>query len=148
MIGDGHTNLYPTRDPKVGFRALPIKLYFFKNGLFVRAAKTEQAALVGVRVVNIGELSAEQAYSKVRDLIGRDDEMHALFFAPHLLVMPEVLQALGMSSDAEKARLTVEKNGKRQTVELRSQPAHLSFNRSRSDTNPVGLTRRFRLGLI
>lgn len=119
MVNDGHTNLYPTRDPKVGFRVLPIKLYFFKDGLFVRAAKKEHAALVGARVVKIGDLSVDQAYSKVRDLIGRDNEMDALFFAPHLLVMPEILQALGMSSDMESTRLTIEKNGKQQTVELR-----------------------------
>jgi tetratricopeptide (TPR) repeat protein len=126
MVGDGHTNLYPTRDPKVGFRALPVKLYFFKDGLFVRAAEKEQAALVGARVVKIGDLTAEQAYSKVRDLIGRDNEMDVLFFAPHLLVMPEVLQALGMSSSTENVRLAIEKNGKQQTVELRpSGPAEM-----------------------
>lgn len=118
MVDDGHTNLYPTRDPKVGFRVLPIKLYFFKDGLFVRSAKKEQANLVGARVLKIGDATAEQAYSKVRELIGRDNEMDVLFFAPHLLVMPEVLQALGMSSDTEKARLTFEKNGKQQTVTL------------------------------
>jgi C-terminal processing protease CtpA/Prc len=119
MVGDGHTNLYSTRDPKVGFRVLPVKLYFFKDGLFVRAAKKEQAVLVGARVVKIGDATAEQAYSKVRELIGRDNEMDVLFFAPHLLVMPEILQALGMSSDTESARLTIERNGKQQTVELR-----------------------------
>jgi C-terminal processing protease CtpA/Prc len=119
MVGDGHTNLYPTRDPKVGFRVLPVKLYFFKDGLFVRSAKKEQSALLGARVVKIGDATAEQAYSKVRELIGRDNEMDVLFFAPHLLVMPEILQALGMSSDTESARLTIERNGKQQTVELR-----------------------------
>src|SRR5690349_15412091 len=33
MVGDGHTNIAPTRDPKIGFHALPIKLYLFKDGL-------------------------------------------------------------------------------------------------------------------
>jgi tetratricopeptide (TPR) repeat protein len=118
MVGDGHTNLYPTRDPKVGFRVLPVKLYFFKDGLFVRAAKKEQADLVGARVIKIGDLTSEQALSKVGELIGRDNEMDVLFFAPHLLVMPEILQALDMSGSADNARFTVEKNGKRQTVTL------------------------------
>jgi hypothetical protein len=36
MVGDGHTNIYPSRDAKIGFQAFPIKLYFFKDGLFVR----------------------------------------------------------------------------------------------------------------
>jgi tetratricopeptide (TPR) repeat protein len=119
MVDDGHTNLYPTRDPKVGFRVLPVKLYFFKDGLFVRSAKKEHVALVGARIVKIGDSNTEQALSKVRELIGRDNEMDVLFFAPHLLVMPEILQALGISSSADNARLTIEKNGKQQTVELR-----------------------------
>src|SRR5258708_36265137 len=38
MVGDGHSNIAPTRDPQIGFRTYPIKLYFFKEGLFVRAA--------------------------------------------------------------------------------------------------------------
>src|SRR5205085_8271827 len=32
MVHDGHTNVYPTRDPKIGFRAFPLKMYFFKDG--------------------------------------------------------------------------------------------------------------------
>src|SRR5262245_55557043 len=27
-VGDGHTNIAPTRDPKIGFHMLPIKLYY------------------------------------------------------------------------------------------------------------------------
>ncbi len=38
MIGDGHTNIAPTRDPKIGFRAYPVKFYLFQDGLYVRAA--------------------------------------------------------------------------------------------------------------
>src|SRR5215472_143347 len=58
MIGDGHTNIYPTRDPKIGFHTLPVKFYIFKDGLFIRAAKREQADLVGARVLKIGNFSA------------------------------------------------------------------------------------------
>ena len=59
MVDDGHTNIYPTRDTKIGFRALPVKLYLFKDGLFVRAAEREHAALVGARVIKIGNFSVE-----------------------------------------------------------------------------------------
>lgn len=126
MIGDGHTNLYPTRDPKVGFRVLPVKLYLFSDGLFVRAAKKEFASLVGARVVMIGDYTAEQAVSKVGKIIGQDNEMGAKFFAPHLLVMPGVLQALDMSGSTESASFMVEKDGKRQTVMLtQTDPAEM-----------------------
>jgi hypothetical protein len=61
--------------------------------LFVRAAKKEQADLVGARVIKIGDSNTEQALSKVGELIGRDNEMGVLFFPPHLLVIPEIWQA-------------------------------------------------------
>jgi tetratricopeptide (TPR) repeat protein len=119
MIGDGHTNLYPTRDAKVGFHILPVKLYLFSDGLFIRAAKKEQADLVGARIIKIGNLTAQQAVAKAGALVGSDNEWDAKYFAPQLLVMPEILHALGMSNDTGSASFTLEKNGKQQTVLLK-----------------------------
>ena len=118
MVSDGHTNVAPTRDPKIGFRALPIKLYFFADGLFIRAATREHAAIIGTRVVRIGKLPVDQAYNAVREIIGRDNEMDVKFFAPHLLVMPEVLQALGISDDLEKVSFTIENRDQQATFDL------------------------------
>ena len=120
MVGDGHTNVAPTRDPKIGFRQLPVKLYLFKDGLFVRAAERAHAELVGARVVKIGTADADEAVARAREIIGRDNEMDVKFFAPHLLVQPEVLHALGLGEDTEAARLTVEQGGKRREVVLRA----------------------------
>src|SRR5215213_4809047 len=50
LVGDGHTNIAPTRDSAIGFRTLPVKLYFFKDGLFVRAADRQYADLAGAKV--------------------------------------------------------------------------------------------------
>lgn len=119
MVGDGHTNVAPTRDPQIGFRAFPLALYFFEDGLYVRAAQQQYRDLVGARVVGIGPYSTAQAYAAVREIIGRDNEQNALFFAPHLLVMPEILDALGMGEGPDRARLIVEQDGKRRVVDLR-----------------------------
>jgi hypothetical protein len=118
LVGDGHTNVAPTRDPKIGFRTLPVQLYFFKDGLFVRRADNARADLVGARVVRIGRATSEQAYAKVRELIGRDNEMDARFFAPFLLAMPEVLHGLGLTRDMERVPLELERGGRRTTVTL------------------------------
>ncbi len=119
MVSDGHTNVAPTRDPKIGFRALPVKLYLFKDGLFVRAAERSHAELVGARVVKIGTADADEAIARAREIIGRDNEMDIKFFAPHLLVMPEVLHALGLVENMEEVSFTVEQGGKRRKVVLR-----------------------------
>lgn len=118
MVGDGHTNLAPTRDPRVGFRTYPLRLYLFADGLAVRAASREHADAVGAKVVRIGSSSADQAYRAVRELIGRDNEMDARFFAPHLLVMPEILHALGLIDDMEDAAFTLDVGGTVRTLRL------------------------------
>ena len=119
MVGDGHTNIAPTRDPKIGFRSLPIKLYLFKDGLFIRAAERGHAELLGARVIKIGDATPDEAVSRAREIIGRDNEMDVKFFAPFLLAMPEVLHALGLSNSTESARFIVEKSGKQQTLTLK-----------------------------
>jgi hypothetical protein len=119
LVGDGHSNVSPTRDPKIGFHTLPVKLYLFKDGMFVRAAAREHAELLGARVVKIGDLSVEEAVARAREIVGRDNEMDVKFYAPLLLGMPEVLHALGLSSGPDAASFTFEKAGRRQTVTLK-----------------------------
>lgn len=118
-VGDGHTNVAPTRDPKIGFRSYPVKLYFFKDGLFVRSASRDHAGLAGAKVLRIGRLTATEAYEAVRELIGRDNEMGARYFAPFLLAMPEILHAIGAIDDLERVRLLLEQKGARVEAVLR-----------------------------
>jgi len=118
MVGDGHTNIAPTRDAKIGFHTLPIKLYYFDDGLFVRSATKEHADLIGASVVQIGNAPVATAYEAVKQLIGRDNEMDAKFFAPLLMTMPEILHAIGITSNLNEAAFVIEKNGERKTVKL------------------------------
>ena len=45
MVGDGHTRVDPRKDMKFGFPSLPLRLYLFDDGLYVRAAAPEYAQL-------------------------------------------------------------------------------------------------------
>ncbi|HEY9507657.1 MAG TPA: hypothetical protein VIQ27_16970 [Gemmatimonadales bacterium] len=132
LVGDGHTNVDPTRDPKIGFHTYPVKLYFFKDGLFIRSAAKAQSELVGAKVVRIGRLTADEAYLAVRQLIGRDNEMNARYLAPFLLAMPEVLHAIGAIDEPDAAPLLLEQAGTRTVAVLR--PAGLAPMRP-SDTD-------------
>lgn len=122
LAGDGHTNIYPTRDRAIAFHSLPITLYLFGDSLVVRAADAEHADLVGARVERIGTASAGDAYTRVRDCIGRDNEMDTRYFAPQLLGMPEMLHGLGLSQNADSVRLELRANGRNRVVWLRAQP--------------------------
>ncbi len=97
LASDGHTNISPTRDAAIGFRTLPVALYLFRDGLYVRAAHRIHADLAGARVLRIGDATADDAFARVRPYIGRDNDMGVKFFAPHLLAIPEVLHAAGLA---------------------------------------------------
>ncbi len=121
MVKDGHTSVAGLLwDPKIGFRSYPLSLYFFKDGLFVLTADREHADAVGARVVKIGSKSADEVYDAIKGLIfhDRDNEFGLKASAPFAMVMPEVLQALGIVEDMDKAQFVLEKNGKQMTVEL------------------------------
>lgn len=117
-VGDGHTNIYPTRDPKIGFHTLPLAFTFFDDGLYVRAAHESHKALVGARVLRIGDRDVADAYAAVRTLVGRDNEQGARFWAQYLLAMPEVLHALRVSHTRDDVPLTLLVNGVARTVAL------------------------------
>jgi hypothetical protein len=116
-IGDGHTSVSPWRDP-AGFHTLPVSLYRFADGYYVRAATSDQAALLGTRVTQIGGVPIDSAEQLVAPLIGRDNDMGVSMYAPIVLVMPEVLHAVGLCDDVRRADLTVQADGRPRTVTL------------------------------
>ncbi|MCA1623577.1 MAG: hypothetical protein LC768_04765 [Acidobacteria bacterium] len=119
MVEDGHTNLRLAHDPEVRFHTLPVNLYFFKDELFVRTANREYTELLGARIVRVGNVSVDEATARVRNLIGRDNEMDIKFFAPYLLVKPEILHALEITNSLENVQFTIEKEGKQRVVSVK-----------------------------
>jgi hypothetical protein len=120
LVGDGHTNIYPTRDKVIGFHTLPVALYRFKDGWFIRAADSAHADLVGGRLSRVGAVPIDEAYERIKPYAGRDNEMGAMFWAGYLLAMPEMLNAAGLSPNADSARFEIELEGKRRSVWLKS----------------------------
>jgi hypothetical protein len=111
-IGDGHTNLSLHRDPKVAFRALPVRLYLFDDGLHVRAARPDLEPLLGARIDAIGEVGIVEAIQRVGAIISRDNDVGLTALVPVYLAMPEVLHALGLSSSPDGAEFTLSRDGR------------------------------------
>ena len=116
MIGDGHTGV---RVNQVFKSVYPVRLYYFKDGLFVQAAAPEYRDAVGGRVLKIGKGTVDQALRAVSEIAWRDNEMGLKATAPRLLVIPEVLHALRIADDLQKVQLEVEKDGRKMTLELK-----------------------------
>ncbi len=118
MVGDGHSSVGPWRDSAIAFHTLPIALYWFEEGIIVRAADSAHASLVGAKVVAINGMPIDSAAARIRPLISRDNEMGVRAFTPFFMVMPEILQATGIVPDMQRIPLTLEQDGKRRTVTL------------------------------
>lgn len=117
-VGDGHTRVDPRKDKAFGFPSIPVKLYEFDDGLFIRAVAPGHEQLLGVRVDAVGGVPIAEARSRVATLVSGDNMMAARTMVPLYLAMPDVLQAVGLSDDRSRATFTVTKNGRRRTVTL------------------------------
>ena len=116
MIGDGHTRVEPRKDAAFGFRSLPLKLYLFEDGLFVRAARPDHAALVGAEIVEIGGVPIAEALRRVAEISSQDNPMGAALYASLFLNMPPILHALQLSETPDAAILKLRKNGRAWTA--------------------------------
>jgi hypothetical protein len=118
MVGDGHTRIDPRKDEAFQFASLPLKLYDFDDGIFIRAAEPRFAKLVGWRVDAIGGVPIADTVRRTGELVSADTEMGKRQLVPLYLEMPEILEALGLSDSHETARLTLSKGKERQTVTI------------------------------
>lgn len=96
-VGDGHTQVWTPLDEHYGFHSIPIELYAFSDGLFVRSAVTEFSDLVGKRVLRIGDMSIDQALERVASVVQKDNSQQLKWLAPYQLIYTEILEALGIS---------------------------------------------------
>jgi hypothetical protein len=118
LVGDGHTRVDPRKDDKFGFPSLPLKLYLFEDGLYVRAAAPDHRALVGARVEAIGGVPVAEAMRRAAELASRDNEIGPKLYIPIYLTMPDILHALELSDARDAATLTLSRGGRRWTARV------------------------------
>jgi len=109
MVGDGHTRIDPRKDAAFAFPSLPLKLYLFEDGLFVRAAAPGHDGLVAARVEAIGGVPVAEAIARAAKLASRENISGPKLYVPIYLAMPDILQAIGLSDDTRAASLTLRK---------------------------------------
>lgn len=111
----------PSLDDSLAFHGVPIRLYSFADGLFVVAAAPEFKELIGAHVLSIDGRPASAVLDLLTPFINRDNDMGARLIGPDLAIVPEVLQALGLSDDPRHLALTVDMpGGAHRSVQLES----------------------------
>lgn len=117
MVRDGHSGLFPAEYFRSG--VFPVRFYLFEDGLYVQKATPQNAALVGAKVIKIGNLNAMDAYKRVSTLAAADNEMGIRENAPLFLSIPEILVGTGIIASKQDLNLIVETGGKQQTIDLK-----------------------------
>ncbi|MGA7304680.1 MAG: hypothetical protein WBW88_07380, partial [Rhodothermales bacterium] len=118
LLGDANTSVNPQRDTALSKRRYPVELYLFEDGLYVRRAAPEFGDIVGGKVVLIGKADPGDAIRAVAETISHENTWWIRALAPERLVIPEVLDGLGLVDDLEHLPLTVEKEGGTTTATL------------------------------
>ena len=112
MVGDGHTRIDPRKDPAFAFPSLPLKLYLFEDGLFVRAAAPGHDDMVGAKVERIGGVPVAEAIARAARLASRENLSGPKLYVPIYLAMPDILQAIGLSNDTRAASFTLRRGNR------------------------------------
>ncbi len=104
-VGDGHTlMLWPTDTP-YAFHDLPIRVYEFKEGLYVTATDAAHQEVLGARILRVGEATATEALDRISELIARDNSYGVLRYRYIAFGFPELLHALHLSDKPNEVRI-------------------------------------------
>jgi hypothetical protein len=116
MIGDSHTYINWSYSD---FKVYPLKLYEFKDGLYVISTNEEYKRALGSRLVGIGETDVELASKEIKTMIPYENESCFKLKVPLFLVVHEFLKLTKLIPDQERNHFVFEDAaGKRFTLEM------------------------------
>jgi hypothetical protein len=124
MVGDAHTSL-SLGYSSVPFHTLPLRLQWFSDGIFVTATSPEYRAALGCKLIKVGQTDIGQVYEEVGKLISHENEPWQEYSSQTVLLVPEVLHALGFLPDEEKARFVFQ-NDAGENLNLDLQPISMA----------------------
>lgn len=117
MIGDGHTRLTLPIDPNSGFftghtptplpsdpglrvRHLPVRFFWFDDGLFIRDAADSR--LIGAKVLRIGDDDIVVALEKMKPYVSADNETMQRLVVADYLAMPEMIAGAAIAPGPDR----------------------------------------------
>jgi hypothetical protein len=109
--GNAHTRLYLVRN-RTEVRRLPIRVWWFRDGLYVVRATEEHRPLLGCRVEKIGGMNANAAAGKVRGVKAGNASWQR-YMSSYMLTSAEILLGSGVVDQAERIPFELSCAGKK-----------------------------------
>jgi tetratricopeptide (TPR) repeat protein len=117
-VGDGHTGAFPAGDRVTMPLSLPLLAYDFADGQYVVATAPSHAQLLGARVIAVNGVPIQQVFERIAPIVSRDNPTWIRAIAPYRWRNTSLLRALGIGGDDSAATLTIERDGKQETVRV------------------------------
>jgi tetratricopeptide (TPR) repeat protein len=103
-----------------GYRDIfPVRMHEFSDGIFITGITEKYALYVGKKVIQIGQLSAEDAFSRAGTLAFADNEFYKKEQEPLIAITCKLAYGLGITERVDKLSLIVETSeGLRDEIQL------------------------------
>lgn len=105
LADNGHSNIWLGRFSRAHGR-LPLRLYWFSDGIHVVRARSDQADLLGAELLAIGGIPVAEAARRLRAYVGGTWESLRAYRGPVLLELPVAHHAAGLSDSEQASTLT------------------------------------------
>ena len=124
LAGNAHTRLYFARN-RTEVTRLPIRVWWFRDDLRIVRATAAHADLLGCRVLRIGQISAGDAFTRVRDIKSGNASWQR-YMSTYFLTSGDVLAGSGVIREAGRMPFAIDCNGVRKQVTIASLPLRRS----------------------
>lgn len=103
LIGDGHTRVqWDTKLVQV--RQLPLRFYWFSDGVYVVDAPDELADCIGARVTHVGDVPVEEAIERLQVFVSRDNAWGARSHTMGILTLAQALETVKLAEPGAAPR--------------------------------------------
>ena len=124
-LNDGHTRLRPNPEREDMHELFPLRTYRFTDGIHVISTTKEHEDLLGAKVARIGEYDAEEALMLAATVTSWDNDFTRYDRGPRMLMLPGVLEGLGIIPTVDELPLeVVTRDGRRRKVTIPNSGSH------------------------
>ncbi len=95
-LNDGHTSIARSWDEKADFKKLPLRLYWFQEGIYISRIARDFEEYKGMKVEAIGGVPIEDVINKAKPYIHGDNESAVRNVLPRRLSQFNFLKGLGL----------------------------------------------------
>jgi len=93
---DAHTGLYVWGEQTYAVDSLPLRLWWFDEGVYVVDALEPYRDLIGSTIEGIGTRRMSDVLAAIEPLVPRDNDMTVRLLMPRFLLIPQLLRGLGL----------------------------------------------------